>query len=233
MSEQATSRIKHTSLGEKTYRKIKESILNGKYSPGDRLMYEKLTRALAVSQTPLREAFVRLEKEGLLETVPHRGTFVKELSPRDIVEIFLIRSMLEALAARLACGTAGAEDIARLKLTCATFKRHIEKKNLKQCIRSDFLFHEMIIKLSDNIRLESMVDSFNLHNFSFFESGPDYFPHARRYLQDHLALTDAIAGKEQDEAERIMRAHIEYGRDNVLRFLETRLEEANNRDGEQ
>jgi DNA-binding GntR family transcriptional regulator len=81
---------------------LRAGILGGRYVPGQHLIEADLTRDFNVSRGPLREAFRRLSAEGLLQIVPNRGALVRQLSYREIVEIFQIRSGLEPLAARLA-----------------------------------------------------------------------------------------------------------------------------------
>ena len=81
---------------------LRAGILRGRYVPGQHLIEADLTRDFGVSRGPLREAFRRLSAEGLLQIVPNRGALVRQLSYREIVEIFQIRSALEPLSARLA-----------------------------------------------------------------------------------------------------------------------------------
>lgn len=81
---------------------LRAGILSGRYAPGQRLIEADLTHDFNVSRGPLREAFRRLSAEGLLQIVPNRGALVRQLSYREIVEIFQVRSALEPLAARLA-----------------------------------------------------------------------------------------------------------------------------------
>ena len=89
---------------------LRAGILGGRYVPGQRLIEADLTRDFHVSRGPLREAFRRLSAEGLLQIVPNRGALVRQLSYREIVEIFQIRSALEPLAARLAAQAIDQED---------------------------------------------------------------------------------------------------------------------------
>ena len=89
---------------------LRAGILGGRYVPGQRLIEADLTRGLQVSRGPLREAFRRLSAEGLLQIVPNRGALVRQLSYREIVEIFQIRSALEPLSARLAALAIDQED---------------------------------------------------------------------------------------------------------------------------
>src|ERR1700712_5995150 len=77
---------------------IRKKILSGEYEPGERLREERLTEELAISRPPLREAFRTLETEGLIVTLPRRGTFVATMTEADIYEILTLRSALERMA---------------------------------------------------------------------------------------------------------------------------------------
>ena len=112
-------RIRHESLAEKTYRRVRGQLLNGRYAPGERLLHGQLSKELGVSLTPLREAVRRLESEGFLVSLPRQGTFVRKLSRAEAAEVYDIREMLEALAARLASVNATQEQVAGMKATVA------------------------------------------------------------------------------------------------------------------
>jgi DNA-binding GntR family transcriptional regulator len=92
---------------------LRAGILSGRYMPGQRLIEAELTRDFNVSRGPLREAFRRLSAEKLLQIVPNRGALVRQLSYREIVEIFQIRGAIEPLSARLAAQAIGQEDSRR------------------------------------------------------------------------------------------------------------------------
>ncbi len=78
---------------------VKDDILSGKLRPGVRLDQGQLTEKLGVSLSPLREAFRRLEAQGYITIVPHRGAYVKEFSQEELEDIYLVRHKLEGLAA--------------------------------------------------------------------------------------------------------------------------------------
>lgn len=83
--------------------RLRKAIMDGSFEPGDRLVETSIAEGMGVSRTPVREAFRQLEIEGLAENVPRKGTIVKGISKRDILEIYEIREVLEGLAFRLAC----------------------------------------------------------------------------------------------------------------------------------
>lgn len=94
------SRTRET-LREKTVERLRESILNQFFAPGERLIERELCELTGVSRTSVREALRQLESEGLIETIPNRGPVVTSLSLEDAMQIYEVREALEGLAARL------------------------------------------------------------------------------------------------------------------------------------
>ena len=93
---------KPKSLSKIVVEKIKESILNGSLKPGAKLIEKQLTNSLGVSRTPLREAFRELAGEGYITIYPHKGAFVTKITKEEIKDLYMITSVLEGLATRLA-----------------------------------------------------------------------------------------------------------------------------------
>jgi DNA-binding GntR family transcriptional regulator len=205
-------KIRHDSLTEKTYRKTKALLLNGRFAPGERLAYGPLSRELGVSLTPLREAALRLESEGFLVTLPRQGTFVRRLTREDAREIYDIREMLEALGARLAGGAAGPEQIALMRATLGEHGAAIAAADLPACVRADFRFHQQVVAAGGSRRLVELLEAFHLQLSSIEETGPDYLREAPGYLEEHRAVLDAIERREPALAEQLIRAHISRGR---------------------
>ena len=94
---------------------LREAIIDGALKPGERLMEIQLADELGVSRTPIREAIRRLELEGFLIMVPRRGTYVADLSIKDINEVFEIRTALDVLAAGLAAERITEEELEKLE----------------------------------------------------------------------------------------------------------------------
>src|SRR5437867_830283 len=102
-SERATGALAgERGLNQQAYEEIRRRILEGEFQPSSPLSEHQLAATLQLSRTPVREAIKRLEKEGLVRSIPNRGTFIAELSAHDILEIYQIRERLESLAARIA-----------------------------------------------------------------------------------------------------------------------------------
>jgi DNA-binding GntR family transcriptional regulator len=105
----------YRTMQEIVYNTIKERILKGEYSPGQRLITNDLANELGVSRMPVREALQRLEAAtGLVTLIPHKGAVVNAASEEDIIEVFQMRAVLEGLAGRLACANMDKNEIDEL-----------------------------------------------------------------------------------------------------------------------
>jgi len=91
----------NSTLTSRVYEVLKNKILGMELPPGTRLKDGELAEDLEVSNTPVREAIRQLEKDGLAETIPYQGNFVRKMSREEVCEIYDVRMVLEALAARL------------------------------------------------------------------------------------------------------------------------------------
>ena len=91
-----------STLTERVYSSVKEAILSLNLKPGSPLVEDELAGQLGTSKTPVRDALLALERDGLVTKIPYKGTYVSELTEDDAVEIFQLRSALEGLASRLA-----------------------------------------------------------------------------------------------------------------------------------
>jgi DNA-binding GntR family transcriptional regulator len=91
------------SISDQIYERLKKQILHGEIEPGERLMQNQVAENLRASRTPVREAFRRLEQDGLVERVPQGGVRVTSLDTETIQQVFGIRNVLEAYAIEMAC----------------------------------------------------------------------------------------------------------------------------------
>jgi DNA-binding GntR family transcriptional regulator len=212
-------KIRHASLGQRTSQELKNLILSGQIKAGDRLYYQQLVKLLNVSQTPIREAFSKLENEGLVVSVPRKGTFVREYSSRDIREIFQIREMLEALAVRLVCQQSREHNCDRLKKTNDRFRKALERQDSRRCSFEDYAFHATMIEMSDNTKLVDLMERSNFHLLSIAQSSPNFFEIAGNYIIMHERIVEEVERRDAVAAEHLMREHIRYGEEQVLLFM--------------
>ncbi|WP_238859158.1 GntR family transcriptional regulator [Clostridium sp. YIM B02569] len=187
--------------------RLRKAIMNGSFQSGDRLVETSIAEGMGVSRTPVREAFRQLEIEGLAENVPRKGTIVKGISKRDILEIYQIREVLEGLAFRLACANISKERILELREMLLKMEQSINNNDIKEYWRLHSEFHSSIMYLSNNQRLIDQMKQIyeylsKLRNFTLVMN-------KRRSIamEEHKALIEAFEKKDEILAEQIGREH--------------------------
>ena len=107
----------HASLGQEIAGQLRQAIIEGRIAPGERLVEASIAERLGVSRGPVRDAILELQRQGLVVNAPRRSAFVVEVSKDDIEEIYTLRMVLEAFAARLAAQRITAEQCQQLQET--------------------------------------------------------------------------------------------------------------------
>jgi DNA-binding GntR family transcriptional regulator len=133
---------------------LSDAIRSGRYAPGQRLVEADLTAELGVSRGPVREALRRLAAEGVVELIPNRGAVVRRLSARDAIELFEIRTELEALATRKAAGKMSDRCVRRrFETDIAAIWNQTPRQSTADYIAENQHFHSAIIRAAGNLQL--------------------------------------------------------------------------------
>jgi len=131
---------------------VRAAILDGRLQPGQPITERPLAHDLQISRAPIREALRELEKEGLVVTRPHRGTYVASFSDEDVLEIYSLRANLEMMAIGRAIERATDRDVAELTALIDEMERHAPT-NFGEVIRVDLAFHRRICEIAAHRRL--------------------------------------------------------------------------------
>lgn len=142
--------VKPVSLREQIVIAVRAAIIQGRLRPGDRVVEAQLTKQLGVSRTPVREALILLEREGLVESSPHRGTCVRRYTAADVSAVFSMRTALENLSAEHFMPRVGDKDIVQLEAFVAEHKQHISRGRLEALRDADMAFHSYLIQCSQH-----------------------------------------------------------------------------------
>ena len=213
-------------LSEKTYGKIKNMIYAGRLKPGQRLVERDLSRIFAVSRVPLRECLIRLESEGLVRKVAHTAKFVEDFSPKDILEIYSMRLLLEPLAARIAAYKCTPALIRQLRKLCERMARNTEARDWAKHAATDYQFHRTIVEASKHRRLIRAYDcSHLLVTVRRFD-----FAHLKQLLaystaREHLQIVAALEKGDGKAAERTTYRHVRKATKALAGHLRMRMEE--------
>ncbi len=148
---------------------IREAILGGGLSPGERITESRLSKQMHVGQNVVREALQELEFQGFVERVPNKGTFVTHFSREDIGQIYRFRMELEGFAAQLAreCERPNAEDTCQLERALSGMQAGADADDFWQFSRSDLEFHEIIWRISGNRFVEKALRAVATPQFSY------------------------------------------------------------------
>lgn len=145
-------------LSDQAYEVVRRSILDGTLAPGDRIVESEIARRLGVSQAPVREAVKRLAHEGLITSMPRRGSYVTQISTEDADDAREVRAMLEEAAAREAVTHFDAAARRRLEGFVDGMRRAAEVEDLAAFRASDMGFHRTVVELSGNVYLPKLWD---------------------------------------------------------------------------
>lgn len=134
------------SVGEFVYEVIKKNIIDMNIKPGNRISEKEISNLLDVSRTPVREAFIKLSREGLLYILPQRGTYISYIDLNNVEETRFIRKSLENSIMKLATEDFPQEIITKLEENIKVQRKYIKEKDYKKFMELDEEFHEMIYK---------------------------------------------------------------------------------------
>lgn len=195
---------------DKAYFAIKEGILSGLYQPGSRVTEHEIVESAGVSRTPVREAFAKLQTEGLVNAEPHQGVVVCDLSSEEALEIYELRAMLESYCARLAALRITPNQL--LEMRKIAQKQHEEALKERPDIdvigRLNAKFHSLMYVASGNQRLNSFLSSLiqpvaMRWNFTNYPRRSIV-----RSAEQHLQLLVFFERQDADAAEALIRLHV-------------------------
>ena len=203
--------IDSTSITDLAYEQLKRAVLEMDVYAHEqelRLDERRLAEELGVSRTPIREAIVRLEQDGLVRTVPRRGVFVVRKSREEITEIITAWAALESAAAGLLTKNASNEDIAELRTLFATFgKDGSMAAHIDEYSDANLAFHKRILSLSGSRLLVDMAGNLLIHMEAFRRRAIREDERYNRSIIDHLQIIEALEARDTELAERLVRDH--------------------------
>jgi DNA-binding GntR family transcriptional regulator len=195
---------------EHAYRSLRRLLVLQQIEPGQRLREPRWAQRLRVHRTALREAFARLEAEGMIERGAQTGYFVPELTVADYAEIAKLRLALECLAIEEVCA-ATSPDLAPMEGACEAFARLMEGGYSLGAIEADRRFHEALIDAARMRRLSGLYQRAPLPLIHGDTEDQDRWREAcLRTLDEHRKVLAALAARDAAEAKRVLRAHLTH-----------------------
>jgi DNA-binding GntR family transcriptional regulator len=194
------------------YATLREGILAGILLPGDRLAEPQLAGLFKRSRTPVREAILRLEWERLAERSARRGFVVGGVTREEILEVYAVREVIDALAARLAAQGCLPMELEHIQWLNRRLRKAGEEHDYKLMVELNIEFHEAIARGSRNGLLLQFMRQIHDWVRRFRETTLSYQGRATQAANEHDALLEALANRDPDAAERIAREHMVHAR---------------------
>jgi DNA-binding GntR family transcriptional regulator len=189
--------------------RLSDAILDGRLAPGQRLVEVDLTRALGVSRGPIREALRRLAAEGLVELVPNRGALVRRLAMTEALELFEIRTELEAFAARRAAANMRDACVReRFERAVAPIWDEAPRHSTMAYLAENQRFHAGVLDAAGNAQLVALSRRLQLSLMMARIGGALDAGLVTTSIAEHRAITRALRARDGDAAERAMRDHL-------------------------
>jgi DNA-binding GntR family transcriptional regulator len=206
---------------QKAYEHIREQIMNLGFKPGEYITDTQIASRLSISRTPVREAFHRLEKEGLLINDPRRGWRIYTLTLEDINEIFDLKGVIEGMVARKA---AQCQD-AQLRDSLRAMLRRMEEadgaNDASAWLKADIELHGILYRMAGNERAQEIVENLNVQWHRVRIGFVALQGRTRRSSSEHRAFIESILAGNGEEAEMRMRAHLDQVREELVHLLIT------------
>ena len=190
---------------------LRGAILTGILPPGTKVSEQEIADAIGTSRQPVREAFLRLAGEGLLEIRPQRGTFVSKITVAEVLDARFVREAVEADLIRLACQNADATAISELR---SLLDAQAAAPDAASFMALDESFHRAIAQTAGKARawdhLQKLKSQMDRVRFLQLQDFP-----IPTLIAQHKAMVDAIATQNPDKAEAELRAHLRLIEDDL------------------
>lgn len=202
--------VENQSLTDKSYDNLKTAITSMDIYADDaqlKMDERQLSAQLGISRTPLREALVRLEQEGLVTIAPRMGVFIVRKTKREVVEMITVWAALESMAARLLTERASDAEIASLREIFSDFMDGGMSARIDEYSDRNIKFHQTILELGRCRLLKDTADKLFLHMRGIRARTINELDRANRSIIDHLSIIEALENRDAALAEKLVREH--------------------------
>ena len=217
----AQASVPGPSLVDAAYEQIRRRILDNVWPPGHRALEQEVALELGMSRTPIREALLQLQNEGLVEVIPRHGVRVLPVSPTDMREIYEILTALECMAAEiLARRKPGDAELQPLIDATNAMDAALKAKDLDAWAEADERFHAQLLELAGNRQLQATVFNYwdRAHRARMFSLR--LRPAPVNSTQEHMQLVERLRAGDPEGAAQVNRAHRERANRELLAIFE-------------
>lgn len=204
---------------KQVYDLLKNDILSGKLSPGDKVNENMIAQEFGVSRSPVREAIRMLEQDELV-VMGSVGAIVNPMGTKMLKELYECRIVMEPYAVRSALPYYTAKDIHSLKNIVKDSEMFFSKGQVDEVIRLNTEFHNCLVSVCKNERLKKTIQKYQ--ELSFLTRQQEFYLYHKdqTFIQEHNSIIEAIRGKNPDEVEECVRTHLKNDMDFYCRQIE-------------
>ncbi|MFC2949726.1 GntR family transcriptional regulator [Virgibacillus sediminis] len=211
------------------YSEIKKQIIEGTLEPEQAINEGSLASELDISRTPIREALQRLEIEELIIRLPNGRLKVAPVSIVEVKELFTVRSLLEGLIIRESTLKAGQEDLEALERYTQLITEASEADRWKDVVSFGSQFHNHLYEISKNRTAVKMLNQINDHISRYRRLGPaNDRNRSREAAKEHREMYEAVASRNADRAEELMKEHIDKSLKAAIHSIEEHISDQEN-----
>ena len=204
------------------YENLKHAIITGELTPGSRIVETVYANKLHISRTPLREALRKLELDGLVEYILHRGVVVRAFTIDDIDEIFTIRNAMMMLLLPSVIERVTDEDIERLNAIVRQMDISLDQEDCEALAVYNRQFHDTLEHISDKKRILSVIDGQQEYIIRFSALAIQSLEHRRTAQDEHRDMVRLLQEKDLESLKTLMQQHLEDSKNSCLNALKNR-----------
>lgn len=196
---------------------LRDDILSGKVKSGEKLLEQKICNEYKISRTPVREAFIQLELEGLVENIPNRGAFATGFTKQDIADIFKLRKSYEIVALEWAIERITKSELEKLQEAYEFMEFYTARRDYQKILNINAKFHELIYKATKNRILFQTLMKYHAYIRPGKLQEKEVDEYLDRVLLEHKNIYESIANKDLPAGIAAIEIHI----DNLkIRYME-------------
>lgn len=214
------------SMADRIATRLEEDIVLGRLHPRERLVEQDLCDRFHTHRGDVRLALFELEKKSILQRIPNRGAVVRDLTPKDVMEIYAVREDLEVMAARILPFPVATADLAKLDELQRQHSAAVDREDMLTVFYTNLHFHQTLFGLCGNACLIETIKQLEqkVYGIRFYANAfPEALDRARR---DHGAMIKALRAERRDQLIALTRSHLKPSPQAYIRAYERRFGKA-------
>jgi DNA-binding GntR family transcriptional regulator len=219
----AEPRRQERGMADKIATRLEEDIVLGRRHPRERLVEQDLCDRFNTHRADVRLALFELEKKGIVQRIPNRGAIVRDLTPKEVREIYAVREQLEVMAARILPFPVAEAELAKLDQLQRQHSTAIDDEDMLTVFYTNLYFHQTLFGLCGNACLIETIRQLEqkVYGIRFYANAfPEALDQARR---DHLEMIKALRAARRDDLIALTRSHLKPSPQAYIRAYERRF----------